>query len=227
MPNGIRLPVKLPFNFKDSNYTIGIQLPVRLPFQFKKISTEDISYRTNLPIKITPIGGEENKALLKISVKPTGTPVYLPISETVWSFSGLLVDENIIVPYHNSLLVDEKIYTEIIPSFELLSLNQLKIGWSGTKVPRVEIYIKSLENEEYSLYGTYSWNRGSIILPIENHSYYVKIQGIRDSGSSEEYLVNSPLQIGISPELEMVKASDKIYNVDIDYTNEYKIEVEY
>lgn len=227
MPNGIRLPVKLPFNFKDSNYTIGIQLPIRLPFSFKKISTEDITYHKNFPIKVTPTEGDMNKAILKISVRPTGNPVYLPISETVWSFSGLLVNENIVSPYHTSLLVDEKIYTEIIPSFELLSPNQLKVGWSGTRVPRVEIYTKSLENEEYSLYGTYSWNRGSIILPIENHNYYIKIQGIRDSGSSSEYLVNSPLQIGISPDIEMVKSSDKIYNIDINYTSEYKIEVEY
>lgn len=224
---GIQLPIKLPISLKQKNYKIGIQLPLSLPFSFDKVYDEDIFYNKNLPLILTPIEGQKNQAILKISERPTGSPFYLPISETVWSFSGLLVSENIISQRKTQLLVNEKIYTEIVPSFSLISQNQLQVSWSGTKVPRVEVYIKSLENEDYSLYGTYSWNRGSITIPIENHSYYIKLQGYRDSGISNEYLINSPLQIGIKPVLNMVNSSDKIYNIDISYTSEYKIDVEY
>ena len=50
---------------------------------------------------------------------------------------------------------------------------------------------------------------------------------INDSGSSEEYLINSPIEIGIEPALNMVNSTDKIYNIDVSYTSEYNIEVEY
>ena len=224
---GIQLPIQLPTTLEQKNYKIGIQLPLTLPFSFGQINNDDIFYNKNLPIFITPIENAKNVAILKISERPTGSPVYLPISQTVWSFSGLLVSENIVSQKKSQLLVNEKIYTEIIPNFSLISKNQLQISWTGTRVPRVEVYIKSLENEDYKLYGTYSWNRGSVIIPIESHSYYIKLQGYRDSGISNEYLMNAPLQIGIKPILQMVNSSDKIYNIDINYTSEYKIDVEY
>lgn len=224
---GIQLPIQLPTTLEQKNYKIGIQLPLTLPFSFGQIDNDDIFYNKNLPIFITPIESAKNVAILKISERPTGSPVYLPISQTIWNFSGLLVSENIVSQKKSQLLVNEKIYTEIIPSFSLISKNQLQISWTGTKVPRIEVYIKSLENEDYQLYGTYSWNRGNVIIPIESHSYYIKLQGYRDSGISNEYLMNAPLQIGIKPILQMVNSSDKIYNIDINYTSEYKIDVEY
>ena len=55
----------------------------------------------------------------------------------------------------------------------------------------------------------------------------IKLLGINDSGSSEEYLINSPIEIGIEPDLNMVNSTDKIYNIDVSYTSEYNIEVEY
>lgn len=224
---GIQLPIQLPTTLDSKNYQIGIQLPIKLPFSFGRINSGNIYYNKNFPILLTPIEGIKNQAILKISERPTGNPTYLPISETVWSFSGLLVSENIIAQRKSQLLVSEKIYTEIIPSFALLSKNQLQISWSGVKVPRVEVYIKSLETEDYQLYGTYSWNRGNVVIPIESHSYYIKLQGYRDSGTSNEYLMSAPLQIGVKPVLNMVSSSDKIYNIDINYTSEYKIDVEY
>ena len=151
----------------------------------------------------------------------------LPISETVWNFNGLIVNENIIGSKHGSLLVNEKLYSQILVNFELLNENQLQIKWSGTRVPRVQIYIKSLEQEDYQLYNSYSWNRGQAIIPIQNQNYYIKIVGLNDSGSSDEYLINSALISEIKPDLNMVSSTEKIYNIDISYTSEYKIEVEY
>ena len=64
-------------------------------------------------------------------------------------------------------------------------------------------------------------------MPIRAQNYYIKLVGINDSGSSEEYLINSPIEIGIEPVLNMVNSTDKIYNIDVSYTSEYNIEVEY
>ena len=64
-------------------------------------------------------------------------------------------------------------------------------------------------------------------MPIRAQNYYIKLVGINVSGSSEEYLINSPIEIGIEPALNMVNSTDKIYNIDVSYTSEYNIEVEY
>ena len=61
----------------------------------------------------------------------------MPIRKTAWEFKGLVIDENIVSKRKTQLLVDEKIYSQIVVSFELLNENQLKITWSGTRVPRV------------------------------------------------------------------------------------------
>lgn len=222
---GIQLPIKLPTAL--DKYKIGIQLPIKLPFRISRVKKDDIFYQQKLKISITPDAEQKNKVFLRISERPTGAPNFLPISETVWAFPGLIVKENIVAPRKTQLLVDEKIYSQIIASFELLSPTQLKLSWSGTRVPRVQVYIKSSEAEEYSLYNTYAWNRSNVILPLQNQNYYIKLIGLNDSGSSDEYLISTPLEIGIKPELNMVNSTDKIYNIDVSYTSEYKIEVEY
>lgn len=230
---GITLPIQLPTSLTtvskddDDQYVKGIQLPITLPFSFDYINKDDIYTSVRLPITQTPSAAEDGTVYLKITEIPSGYPKYLPISETVWGFEGLLVDETIVSKYSDSLLVDECIYTQIIPTFELISPAQLKISWSGTRVPRVQIYTKSLETEEYTLYGTYAWNRSSVTIPLADHSYYIMLKGNNDSGSSDTYLIGSSIQLGLEPELNMVSSTDKIYNIDIDYTSEYKIEVEY
>ena len=196
---GIQLPIKLPTTL--DKYKIGIQLPIRLPFRINRVKKDDIYYQKKLKIS--------------------------SISETVWAFPGLIVSENIVSARKNQLLIDEKIYSQIIASFELISPTQLKISWTGSRVPRVQVYIKSLESENYTLYNTYTWNRGNVIIPLQNQNYYIRLIGINDSGSSETYLINAPLEIGIQPELNMVNSIDKIYNINVFYTSEYKIEVEY
>lgn len=222
---GIQLPIKLPTAL--DKYKIGIQLPIKLPFRISRIKKDDIFYQQKLKVSITPDAEQKNRVFLRISERPTGAPNFLPISETVWTFPGLIVKENIVASRKTQLLVDEKIYSQIIASFELLSPTQLKLSWSGTRVPRVQVYIKSSEAETYSLYNTYAWNRNNVILPLQNQNYYIKLIGLNDSGSSNEYLISTPLEIGIKPELNMVNSTDKIYNIGVSYTSEYKIEVEY
>ena len=224
---GITLPLNLPMSFKERAFVNGIQLPVTLPFSFGKISSDKIFYNKKLKIIAQPQPKEENKVYLRISEKPSGAPNYLPISETVWYFPGLIVEENIVTSQKESLLVDERIFSQIIANFELLSPSQLKVSWSGARVPRVEIYMKNREEEDYTLYNSYTWNRGSAIIPIIDNNYYIKLEGIRESGSSGEYLISPSLQIGITPELSMVNKNDKIYNVDINYISEYKVDIKY
>lgn len=229
--NGIRLPIRLPFTLSTSSdeetYKTGIQLPIRLPFRFGKVNTDDIYYQKKLKLLTQPSDSVTGQVFLRISERPAGAPNYLPLTETVWYFPGLIVDENIVTKKHNELLVDERIYSQIVASFELLSPTSLKLSWTGSKVPRVQIYMKSLESEDYTLYNTYAWNRGSITIPISDQTYYIKIVGIRDSGSSSEYMISPSLQLAIQPELEMVPSTDKIYNIDVNYTTEYQIDVVY
>ena len=222
---GVKLPTDLPFSL--GSYKSGIQLPIKLPFRIGKINTDDIWYKKSIQLKEIPIDKKEKEVFLKVTQIPIGGYSSLPISETVWNFNGLIVSENIIGSKHGSLLVNEKLYSQILVDFELLNENQLQIKWSGTRVPRVQIYIKSLEQEDYQLYNSYSWNRGQAIIPIQNQNYYIKIVGLNESGSSDEYLVNSALISEIESDLNMVSSTEKIYNIDISYTSEYKIEVEY
>ena len=222
---GIQLPIKLPTALDE--YKIGIQLPIKVPFRISRIKKDDIYYQEKLKISSIPQESIGNKVFLRISERPSGAPNFLPISETVWAFPGLIVSENVVSARKNQLLIDEKIYSQIIASFELISPTQLKVSWTGSRVPRVQVYIKSLESENYTLYNTYAWNRGNVIITLQNQNYYIRLIGINDSGSSETYLINTPLEIGIQPELNMVNSIDKIYNINVPYTSEYKIEVEY
>lgn len=222
----IKLPAMLPTSLDGTK--IGIQLPIKLPFRIEEVNKDDIYYQTKIRLSLVPTAETIAKNFsLKITCSPTGGIFSMPIKETAWEFKGLIVDENIVSKRKTQLLVDEKIYSQIVVSFELLNENQLKITWSGTRVPRVQIYTKSLEQENYILYNTYAWNRNGAILPIRAQNYYIKLVGINDSGSSEEYLINSPIEIGIEPVLNMVNSTDKIYNIDVSYTSEYNIEVEY
>lgn len=222
---GIKLPTMLPTSLDKTK--IGIQLPIKLPFKIEKINADDVYYQEKIRLSLVPTAETTKNFSLKISCIPTGEIFSMPIRKTAWEFKGLVIDENIVSKRKTQLLVDEKIYSQIVVSFELLNENQLKITWSGTRVPRVQIYTKSLEQENYILYNTYAWNRNGAILPIRAQNYYIKLVGINDSGSSEEYLINSPIEIGIEPVLNMVNSTDKIYNIDVSYTSEYNIEVEY
>lgn len=222
---GIKLPTMLPTSLDKTK--IGIQLPIKLPFKIGKVNADDVYYQEKIRLSLVPTAETAKNFSLKISCIPTGGVLSMPVRKTAWEFKGLVIDENIVSKRKTQLLVDEKIYSQIVVSFELLNENQLKITWSGTRVPRVQIYTKSLEQENYVLYNTYAWNRNGAILPIRAQNYYIKLVGINDSGSSEEYLINSPIEIGIKPVLNMVNSTDKIYNIDVSYTSEYNIEVEY
>lgn len=222
---GIKLPTMLPTSLDKTK--IGIQLPIKLPFKIEKVNADNVYYQEKIRLSLVPTAETTKNFSLKISCIPTGEVFSMPIRKTAWEFKGLVIDENIVSKRKTQLLVDEKIYSQIVVSFELLNENQLKITWSGTRVPRVQIYTKSLEQENYILYNTYAWNRNGAILPIRAQNYYIKLVGINDSGSSEEYLINSPIEIGIEPVLNMVNSTDKIYNIDVSYTSEYNIEVEY
>lgn len=222
---GIKLPTMLPTSLDKTK--IGIQLPIKLPFKIGKVNADNVYYQEKIRLSLVPTAETTKNFSLKISCVPTGEVFSMPIRKTAWEFKGLIIDENIVSKRKTQLLVDEKIYSQIVVSFELLNENQLKITWSGTRVPRVQIYTKSLEQENYILYNTYAWNRNGAILPIRAQNYYIKLVGINDSGSSEEYLINSPIEIGIEPVLNMVNSTDKIYNIDVSYTSEYNIEVEY
>ena len=116
---GIQLPIKLPTALDE--YKIGIQLPIKLPFRISRIKKDDIYYQEKLKISSIPQESIGNKVFLRISERPSGAPNFLPISETVWAFPGLIVSENIISARKNQLLIDEKIYNQIIASFELIS----------------------------------------------------------------------------------------------------------
>ena len=91
---GIQLPIKLPTTL--DKYKIGIQLPIRLPFRINRVKKDDIYYQKKLKISSIPQENIGNKVFLRISERPSGAPNFLPISETVWAFPGLIVSENIV-----------------------------------------------------------------------------------------------------------------------------------
>ena len=116
---------------------IGIQLPIKLPFTLGKVNAADVYYQEKIRLSLVPTAETTKNFSLKISCIPTGEVFSMPIRKTAWEFKGLVIDENIVSKRKTQLLVDEKIYSQIVVSFELLNENQLKITWSGTRVPRV------------------------------------------------------------------------------------------
>ena len=56
----IILPIEIPFNFDENNYSYGVSLPISLPFSF---GVQDVEYTVKLP------------AVLPIKFKATGNNI--------------------------------------------------------------------------------------------------------------------------------------------------------
>lgn len=202
----IKLPITLPITFYSAENIKSIKLPVSVTTDF-----EPRKYELKVPIK-------EQVSL---------TQVKMPVKETVWEFNGFFIEENLIEQLNTPLILLESVRSRILVNMELIGGNQIKLSWYGDAVPQVEIYKKmELGEEEFHKVATVDWAEGSYSLEIDSGSFEFLIKGINNTGESKVLCVGEPTYCYIDTLVD-IPINEKIFDIDIDYTATYRIEVNY
>lgn len=222
---GIVLPVDLPTAIDDNEILRGINLPLSLPIS---LLSENIERQTaNIRYKET-VNLQEYHGQTKLCYKekPYGKITKIPYREKVWFFPGLILSENVITELSAQLPLVENVQALILVDFELLSSNRLKLTWYGNNVPSFTIMKKSASETNYTADKTYGWSSAYAVVDIESEDYNIFLQGSSNSGSSAVYTIGGTNESTVKPKVE-VSLNDKIYTATIEYTGEYRIEINY
>ena len=238
----IELPTTLPVDFSDE-HSSSITLPITLPMTFSTERDATVKLPVTLPIsfvlrsvvkKSINIPYKENVStdkysgttLLPYKETAIGNVTKIPIKESGWYFPGLILQENVITNVSTQLSLVEDVQALILVDFELLSMNTLKITWYGHSVPSFTIMKKSAIDEEYIESGTYSWSSDYAIVEIGSEEYNIYLQGSSNSGTSAVYTIAGTNDVIVEPNIN-VALNDKIYELEVNYTSEYRVIIEY
>lgn len=238
----IKLPITLPMEFKsDEKYSI--KLPITLPMTFSNGKIATVKLPVTLPMSFTSKSGikrtiyityRENVStekyhgttLLPYKEIATGKVTKIPYKETGWYFPGLILSENVITSISSQLNLVENVQALILVDFELMSMNTLKLTWYGHTVPSFTIMKKSAVDETYTESGSYNWSAEYAAVDIESEEYNIYLQGSANSGTSAVYTIAGVNDVIVEPDID-VTVNDKIYELDVNYTSVYRINIEY
>jgi hypothetical protein len=151
--------------------------------------------------------------------------VKLPLHETIWLLNGFILKENIIQIHTKEIVLLENIKSFITTQVELVDKNHIKLKWFGDSVPKVQVF-RRLIDEEYGTkpYVELPWSPNEYIMPIDANSYVIKVVGIQNTGSGQEYQIGNNQDYDVDMSLQL-PINEKHYYFDIDFTSVYRIEV--
>lgn len=240
----IKLPVTIPVDFSETESGVStITLPITLPMTFSNGKVATVKLPVTLPMSFVSKSGikkticivyRENVStekyhgttILPYKETATGKVTKIPFKETGWYFPGLILSENVITNISTQLSLVENVQALILVDFELLSTNSLKLTWYGHIVPSFTVMKKSAVDDKYTESGTYNWNAEYAIVDIKSEDYNIYLQGAANSGTSAVYTIAGVNDAIVEPDIN-VAMNDKIYELEIDYTSEYRITIEY
>lgn len=221
---GISLPVNLPTSVVSNSIT-GTSLPLSLPFSLLNTNVERQTFLIPYveSVNLHTYHGVER---IVYKEKATGQIFKAPYKEQAWFFPGLILSENVIDEFSAQLTLVENVQALILVDFELLSTNTLRITWYGNSVPSFTVMKKSAIDETYISDKTYNWNQSSAIIEIESEDYNIYLEGTANSGSSSVYTIGGTNSLLVEPKVE-VALNDKIITATVEYTGEYRLEINY
>lgn len=220
----VSLPTILPMIFSND---IGgrVSLPAILPMNFTNINPVRKSSRLNMSVICNYIP-TQCSTKLQISQTAVMTQVKLLIVETAWDFKGLILEENIVAKMNRQITILEEVRARILTNTELVDKNHIKIKWYGDSVPQLDVMKKVFVDENYTKEGTYNWDKGEAIILIDDNEYNVQLVGVNGTGESGVIDLGESSGIDVFSSVN-IALNEKIYDVEVSYTSEYKIEVNY
>lgn len=223
----IILPVKLPIKFYSSAVTKGkVKLPITLPMKFSDGSSVNRK-RIKLPLSEAPLEGVF-KSSIKLPLIETASinSIRIPVTETPWDFKGLIIEENVVGTMNSSLTLIEEIRSRILTEVEILNRNTVKVKWYGDEVPKLELMKKVAGDEDYESVGVYEWTDGEAVFEISNNEHNIQLIGLNGTGESAIVELGEGEMVDINTQLNIL-LNEKIYDINVDYTSQFKINVNY
>ena len=245
MSSGIALPITLPIDL-GVNDGVGIRLPITLPMTLSAQEVE-LMYKITLPIKLPmffePMEREyfHNKVPVSISVEyanirntfkvpmveeTQALGVKVPLTEYVWDFYGLVIEEQVLGNFSKTLTLLEEVRSRILFDVELLERNKIRIKWYGEAVPGVQIYRKMEVDEEWTYVGDYAWEDSEATIDLDNNEQLIKVIGINDSGESGETTIGESNYTRIDTVVEIL-LNRKVYMFNIDFTGKHTFNINF
>lgn len=248
---GVTLPVTLPFVLTDgSSQSYGVTLPVTLPFVLGGGSAPDIprNKRVKLPLtlpmtfntfeiakkqmvfpsKITTEFANEHHNLV-FPVKETiadSQRIVFPVKEYALDFKGLIIEENVVAHMRKDIVILEDVRSRILFNVELLNRNTVKVSWYGEAVPSIEVLHKMEVDEEWTSVGTFQWAEATTTFNLDNNEHHVKLVGVNGTGESGICVIGEATYVQALPKVGVL-INEKIYNVDIEYAQTYRLDILY
>lgn len=243
---GVNLPITLPFTMSDTGVSKkGATLPITLPFAFtgeiiaptkvKIPITLPMSFNTSERTKFTvyvPTTFEVQFANLrqelKIPLKETVDTkvVKVPLKEFAMDFKGVIIEENVVAKMRKDITVLEDIRSRILFDAEMVNRNLLKVSWYGEEVPSVEVKHKMEVDEVWTSVGVFAWAETSTTFPLDNNEHHIMLIGGNNTGESGICVVGEANYIRVDPTVGVL-INEKIYNVNINFISEIRVEINY
>lgn len=242
--SNVKLPVELPISFMQRSSSGTVKLPATLPISFTENNSGFVArLPITLPLRFESVGQIKRYAIIEYKEKAnlekyygfTTLPFYesaignttkIPYTETAWRFPGLILQERVLSHVNKQLTLSENVQSLILVDFELVSMNTLKIKWYGNSVPSFTIMKKSAVDDVYKESGNFNWTDESATFDIESEEYNVYLQGSENSGTSAVYTIAGVNDTLVIPDVEVL-LNEKIYEADINYTEEYHFVINY
>ena len=224
--NGVTLPVTLPVTFSaEMGEENRVALPITLPMTFNtsKITRIVICVPTTITAEFANLH-QELKVPLTEKARAKGIKV--PLKEFTMDFKGLIVEETIVDKMRKDITLLEDIRSRILFDVELIDRNHVKVSWYGEAVPTVEVRHKMEVDENWTSVGVYNWNDESAEFALDNNEHQIMLIGGNSTGESGTGVVGETLYIRIDPTIGVL-VNEKVYNVNINFTSEYHVTVNY
>jgi hypothetical protein len=242
---GITLPLTIPFTMSDNGASKGVMLPITLPITFSgsyvkptrvkipfslpmSFDTSEITrvvlyIPTTLEIEFANLHQEVKVPLKEVADTKV---VKVPLKEYTMDFKGLIIDETIVASMRKDITILEDIRSRILFDVELINRNYVKVTWYGETVPTVEVRHKMEVDEEWTSVGVFNWSDESVEFALDNNEHNIMLIGGNNTGESGTCVIGEASYIRIDP-IVGVLINEKIYNVAIDFTREFHVDVNY
>lgn len=223
---GVTLPVTLPITF-SADYAVEnrVKLPITLPMTFDTAEITRIVVCIPTSI-VTEFANLHQVLKVPLTEEAHAKGIKVPLTEFAMDFKGLIVEETIVDKMRKDITLLEDIRSRILFDVELIDRNHVKVSWYGEAVPTIEVRHKMEVDENWTSVGVYNWNDESAEFSLDNNEHQIMLIGGNSTGESGTGIVGETLYVRIDPTIGVL-VNEKIYNVNINFTEEYHVDVNY
>lgn len=146
----------------------------------------------------------------------------LPIVEYIEPWSGIGINERIVVDKRINMPIVEKIIAYLMVKGELIDFDTVKIAWEGDRVPKIDVYEELTTNPWKMPRATVDWETGYYIFNIDDQPHKFKVKA--PEGESKEIIIGMGKTLEVDGFLDL-GYYEKAYAFDMHVIKRHRIEV--